>query len=124
MNWIAVFLGGGLGSMTRYGIGLWALSFSSGHFPWGTFISNLASSFILGLISGFFANRPDSMMTFKLLAAAGFCGGFSTFSTFSAETFELIRNGYTAMAFLNAGANLAGTFLMMASGFWLTRITA
>lgn len=100
MNFVAVFIGGGLGSMARYGISRLLSNYHSS-FPLATFISNVASSVILATLVFIFLRKfPDSKV-FMLFAITGFCGGFSTFSTFSLESFELIRTGNLGIAILN-----------------------
>ena len=92
-NFFWVFIGGGLGSLVRYGISLlFAGSVSS--YPWATFWANLAASFILGLLLGLNAQQFLSGPT-RLLLMTGFCGGFSTFSTFSGENLQLLTEGNT-----------------------------
>ena len=90
MNALYVFLGGGLGAVCRYAISL-LISPSAKGFPYATLIANFASSLILGILIGYFVGviAPDR---YRLLLITGFCGGFSTFSTFSAETYDLINN--------------------------------
>jgi len=96
LNFIYVFLGGGLGAMARYGISKITSSPENG-FPLATFITNVLSCILLGLLIGYLAQKPHQVRT-QLLFATGFCGGFSTFSTFSAETFELIQSGQNGIA--------------------------
>ncbi len=91
MNFLMVFVGGGLGAVCRYTISL-LVGKSANGFPTPTFLANVISCIILGfLLSYFMANPGHDRM--KLLLATGFCGGFSTFSTFSAENFQLLQNG-------------------------------
>ena len=98
-NILAVFIGGGLGSLARYGISeLVRVNFRSS-FPVATLCSNVLSCIVLALAVGMFADKISPGM--KLFIIAGFCGGFSTFSTFSYETIELIRSGNTLIALLN-----------------------
>jgi CrcB protein len=101
INFIVIFLGGGLGSLCRYGISKLSLSFFQGNFPLGTFISNTLSCIVLAVSVLLFANKIDASTTLKLFLITGFCGGFSTFSTFSFETFELLKAGNYLIAILN-----------------------
>ena len=101
MNLVAIFLGGGLGSLCRYGIGKFILSYDSSVFAYATLFSNVLSIIVLAIFVYFFQEKIGLDEFWKLFVITGFCGGFSTFSTFSFETFEMIRNGQTALAFAN-----------------------
>jgi len=93
MTYLLVFMGGGLGSLSRYGISLLTTRFYGGVLPVGTFLSNVFSCLILVLVvwlAGRFDGENKLIQTGVLI---GFCGGFSTFSTFSFETDQLIKNG-------------------------------
>jgi len=91
MNYLLVFIGGGLGSMARYGI--WKLlGSSSSNFPLSTFLANALSCLVLGFLLGL-EMKGGVDDNSKLLLMLGFCGGFSTFSTFSAETLKLFQYG-------------------------------
>lgn len=94
-----VFIGGGLGSICRYGITRWTNTFE-GAFPLATFMTNALSCIMLGLLVGYFL-KNDMEQNIRLLLVTGFCGGFSTFSTFSYETFDLFQNGDYTNAFAN-----------------------
>ena len=113
MNFFWVFLGGGLGSVCRYGIAKWI---KPDHliFPWATFLANFLACIALGLLV---AMNSKGLLKPNLQYAlmTGFCGGFSTFSTFAYESLILFQNGQITYAF----ANMLGSFLMGIVGLYL-----
>lgn len=100
-NLLVVFLGGGLGSIVRYGISEFVKSNYKSILPIASLCSNVISSIVLALAVGYFAEKSGLSPTLRLLVVVGFCGGFSTFSTFSFETVELIKSGNTLIAIAN-----------------------
>ena len=102
--YLLVFAGGGLGSICRYGIARY-LENHDLTFPLATFIANAISCIILGVLIGM--NLKETMHAhYRFLLMTGFCGGFSTFSTFSGETLLLIQSGSFFHAFSNIGLSL------------------
>ena len=96
MNYFIVGLGGAIGSMLRYGISQW-LSPKNITFPFATLLANVLSCLILGFaLSLLTKNYIDEKQ--RLFLVTGICGGFSTFSTFTNETFQLFQSGNTLLA--------------------------
>ncbi|MBP8824104.1 MAG: CrcB family protein [Flavobacteriales bacterium] len=106
-TWAAVFLGGGIGSLMRYGISRLLLAMDlRGAFPWATLLANVLSTAVLAWMvlrmQPHFQQRP----ALGAFVAVGICGGFSTFSTFSYENFLLFREGLPGLALANILLNI------------------
>lgn len=115
---LAVFIGGGTGSVARWLLGL-RLNSVHNTLPVGTLTANLAGAFIIGLGLAWFNRMTHIDPAWKLLITTGFCGGLTTFSTFSAETVFLLQQGRLDGAVVNMLLNLLGSFAMTALAFWL-----
>ncbi len=113
-----VFIGGGLGATARFLVTT-ILAGKLGNFPLGTFAANVLGSFAMGLVLGFLVGRNAE--SFRLFAAVGFLGGFTTFSSFSAETLTLIQGGQIFSAAVNAFGSLAAGLAACAAGLTLAR---
>ena len=115
---LAVFIGGCTGSVARW---LLSLKFNPMHhaIPLGTLTANLIGAFIIGAGLAWFNRLPQIDPVWKLLITTGFCGGLTTFSTFSAEVVFLLQAGKFSWALLNITVNLLGSFAMTALAFWL-----
>jgi CrcB protein len=120
-NYLYVFIGGGFGSLARYFVSKITVYLLPFQWPFGTFISNITSSFILGLVIGITLEKSPVHIGTRLLLITGFCGGFSTFSAFSFETFEFIRNGQSGLACIHIGTNVIFCLLCVWAGLSLSR---
>ena len=114
----AVFIGGVL----RWFLGM-KLNPLHNAIPIGTLTANLAGAFIIGMGLAWFNRMTHIDPLWKLLITTGFCGGLTTFSTFSAEVVFLLQDGRAGWALLNVAVNLLGSFAMTALAFWLVSAT-
>lgn len=112
---LLVFAGGGLGAVCRFLLTA-ALSGKLGNFPLGTFAANVFGSLLMGLVVGILAGRHESI---RLFVAVGFLGGFTTFSSFSAETLTLIHGGQFFSVAVNIVGSVAAGLLACAVGLKL-----
>lgn len=99
MNWLAVAIGGALGSVTRYGVGL-LLPVSTGKFAWATFLVNLVGSFLIGVAYVLIVQKQSWSPEMRLWVMTGFLGGFTTFSSFSLEALQLWQQGQILQALI------------------------
>jgi fluoride exporter len=95
-----VFIGGGLGSITRFLLAKWVNTWHTHHFPFGTLVVNIVACWVLGLVVGLADHRQVLSPMTRVFWAVGFCGGFSTFSTFSNETLGLLQQGQSMSTLL------------------------
>jgi CrcB protein len=112
---LVVMAGGALGSVARYGLAVAVGSLMGQGFPWGTILINILGSFVIGWFGGLTGPNgrhavPEAMRAFVMI---GICGGFTTFSSFSLQTMELLRAGYTGRALANVVASV--TLCLMAT---------
>jgi CrcB protein len=111
MVWIMV--GGAVGTLTRYWITQWFYSYPWGRtFPYATMFINVTGSFILGAAFVVFTKRlPPEYSSWYLAVGTGFCGGYTTFSTFELETFRLVEDGSWRLALYNVLGSVSAGFL-------------
>ena len=101
MTYLFVFLGGGLGSLARFLVSKASSQMFSMNFPIGTFISNMIACALLAVFVVLFTSKSVESPWIQPFLIVGFCGGFSTFSTFGNETFQLMDSGNHLLAILN-----------------------
>ena len=113
-NLVAVFIGGGAGSLARYGVSMLVVKLApKAIFPLATLVSNVASCLIFSLVLLFVSEKASVSFPLRLLLLTGFCGGFSTFSAFSYETAELLRSGNITYAAANILLSLICCFAVI-----------
>ncbi len=115
-----VMVGGALGSLARYLVSVVALPIS-GNLPWGTIIINIVGSFIIGFFGTLTlaAGRFPVSENWRLFVMVGICGGFTTFSSFSLQTLDLMRNGAIARASFNVVISVVLCVTAVALGHFL-----
>ena len=119
--WI-VGLGSFLGGCARYGLSRWVQTHLPGAFPFGTMAVNLAGCLLIGVLYGLFERGRIADPDFRLFAVAGFCGGFTTFSTFAGEGLSLFQAGQFFSFVAYAGLSLVLGLAMVFAGQYLVRM--
>ena len=118
--WIAV--GGALGSVARFGMSSAIAGWFGATFPWGTILVNISGSFVIG----FFATLtgPDGRVLvsgdIRQFVTVGICGGYTTFSSFSLQTLNLVQDG----ELMQAGLNVIGSVALCLAAVWLGHVAA
>ena len=120
MVYLVIGIGGVLGANARYLLSGWAANRFGTVFPYGTVIINVSGAILLGFFMAFLQDRAFVHPNYRLFLATGFCGAYTTFSTFTYESFVLMQNGSFLLAFINLFGSLAvgmiGVFLGFAMG--------
>ena len=115
--WVAI--GGALGSMARYGVGGLVSSKFGETFPWGTLVINITGSFVIGFLGAMTVPEgkmsPQSRVVAMQLLMTGVCGGYTTFSSFSLQTLNLLRD----REWLYAGGNVLLSVLLCMIAVWI-----
>jgi CrcB protein len=112
---IAISVGASLGALLRWALGL-KLGAIYPAIPMGTLASNLIGGYIVGVAVAYFAMRPDIPREWKLFVITGFCGGLTTFSTFSAEVVDMLQRGALGAGISTIALHVAGSLCMTLLG--------
>lgn len=121
MSWMAlvcVFLGGGLGSMGRYMVGVVAVKMGLGTYPWGTFAVNIIGAFLMGVLIQWFTTKTSFLPEAKLFLTTGVLGGFTTFSTYILDIVQIQERGELIIALLYAFSSLLLGVLALLTGMY------
>ena len=115
--WVAI--GGALGSMARFGLGNIVSDKTGGSFPWGTLAVNVTGSFVIGILGALTSSEGKMTSQSRVFATqlliTGVCGGYTTFSSFSLQTLNLIRDG----EWFYAGGNILLSVILCMIAVWL-----
>ena len=118
MNYLLVFIGGGLGASLRHAVNMASTRALGTAFPYHTFIINISGSIVMGLIAGYLAFKGEASQHWRLFLMTGILGGYTTFSAFSLDTALLYERGEVALAVLyvlgSVGLSIAGLFAGLA----------
>ena len=121
MNYVLVFLGGGLGSTLRHTINVVCARCIGTAFPYGTFIINISGSTIMGLIAGYLAFKGEASQPWRLFLMTGVLGGYTTFSAYSLDAALLYERGELGLAAFYVLGSVAFSILGLFAGLALMR---
>lgn len=118
---VLVMVGGAIGAGFRYHLSRVALQQMGPGFPWGTWIANLLGGLLMGVLAGTLAREADGGEPLRLFLGVGVLGGFTTFSAFSLETYNMLTRGDYMMAVAYAVSSVTGAVILLFLGILLTR---
>ena len=116
-----VGLGGGIGSAFRYLTSVLSDKYIQNSFPWATFLVNVIGCLIIGILIGILTKQEAENTTVKWLFVTGFCGGFTTFSTFALENIKLFQSGNTLLALLYIALSVLLGIFAVWTGMMITK---
>jgi CrcB protein len=121
MNYLLVFVGGGIGSTLRHIVNVVCPRFLGANFPYHTFIINISGSTIMGLIAGYLAFRGEASQSWRLFLMTGILGGYTTFSAFSLDAALLYERGEIGLAALYVVGSVVLSIAGLFAGLALVR---
>ena len=121
MTWLLVACGGAIGASLRYGAGF-IIAKPHSIFPWATWSINILGCFLAGVFFSFTQKYPTLQNETRLFLMVGILGGFTTFSSFGLETFQLLRHGQNGLALSYALSSLMLGVIVLALGFYLLQL--
>jgi fluoride exporter len=124
MNYVLVFIGGGLGSSLRHTVNVACARWLGTAFPYGTFLINITGSIIMGLIAGYLAFKGEASQPWRLFLMTGILGGYTTFSAFSLDAALLYERGAIGLALFYVVGSVAFSIFGLFAGLALVRYLA
>jgi fluoride exporter len=121
MNYVLVFLGGGVGASLRHAVNVICARGFGTAFPWGTFIVNISGSTIMGLIAGYLAFKGEASQPWRLFLMTGILGGYTTFSAFSLDAALLYQRGEIGSALFYVLGSVVLSIVGLFAGLALVR---
>jgi CrcB protein len=121
MNYLIVFLGGGIGAALRHGVNVASARQFGTDFPYGTLLINVTGSLIMGLTAGYFAFKGGAAQPLRLFLTTGILGGYTTFSAFSLDAALLYERGALGLAAVYVLASVGLSILGLFAGLALVR---
>ena len=121
MNYLIVFVGGGLGATLRHAVNVLCARLLGTAFPYGTFIINISGSIVMGLIAGYLAFRGEATQHWRLFLMTGILGGYTTFSAFSLDAALLYERGEFGLALVYVLGSVVLSILGLFAGLALVR---
>jgi CrcB protein len=119
---VGVAVAGAMGALARYGLDGWISQRTGGAFPWGTFVINVTGAFLLGFVFTVLTERLRVSPWVRSSITIGFLGAYTTFSTFTFETFRLLEDGAYFLGMANAVGSLAAGLIAVYAGVVLGRV--
>jgi len=121
MNYVLVFIGGGLGSSLRHTLNVVCARAFGTAFPYHTFIINITGSIVMGLIAGYLAFKGEASQPWRLFLMTGILGGYTTFSAFSLDAATLVERGEVGLALVYVLGSVAFSIAGLFAGLALVR---
>ena len=119
---LAVAVGGAIGSVARYLVAIGSGKIFGINFPWGILIINVTGSLLIGVFVGLFATKWDLPRSVRIFLTVGICGGYTTFSTFSLDSYYLMERGQVLMALAYMIGSVVLSISALVGGLYLARL--
>jgi CrcB protein len=121
MNYLLVFIGGGIGASLRHAVNVGCARACGLNFPYGTFVVNITGSLIMGLVAGYLAFKGEASQPWRLLVMTGVLGGYTTFSAFSLDAVTLYERGEIGIALFYVLGSVVLSIVGLVGGLALVR---